>query len=109
LENRIKNIINILNDRKAEQVDSIDLVGKQYMVDIVIIATSLNNKHNDSLVTYLKENLKCLDEEFLRVENSENWTIIDLGDILIHLMSHDYREKYKIEEFLNEIKKNTIQ
>ena len=40
-------------------------------------------------------------EEFLFTEESDDWTVIDLGDILIHLMSEEYREKYKLEEFLN--------
>jgi ribosome-associated protein len=43
-------------------------------------------------------------EEFLRIDDSDDWTIIDLGDILIHLMSQEYRSRYKIEEFLDEIK-----
>jgi len=108
LENRIKNIIKILDERKAENTESIDLSGKQYMVDTVIITTTLNSKHANSLVTYLKEELKPLKEEFLRIDENDDWTIIDLGDILIHLMSKSYRERYKIEEFLEQIKEDTL-
>jgi ribosome-associated protein len=108
LEERIKNIINILDEKKAQNIESIDLIGKQYIVDNVIIATTLNSKHSYSLVTYLKESLKHQGEEFLRVDENDDWTIIDLGDILIHLMSETYREKYKIEEFLEQIKQDTL-
>jgi ribosome-associated protein len=109
LENRIKNIIKILDEKKAELIESIDLTGKQYMVDQVVIATTLNSKHSYSLVNYLKEILKPSGEEFFRIDENDDWTIIDLGDILIHLMSESYREKYKIEEFLDQIKKGTLE
>jgi ribosomal silencing factor RsfS len=32
------------------------------------------------------------------------WSVIDMGDILIHIMVEDYREKYNIEEFLEDFK-----
>ena len=56
-----------------------------------------------SYYDHLKTALKPLGEEFLRVDDDDNWTIIDLGDIFIHLMSEKYREKYTIEEFLSEL------
>jgi len=44
-------------------------------------------------------------ETFLGVDSSDDWTVIDLGDILIHLMSEEYRAKYQMDKFLEEIKK----
>ena len=109
MEKRIQNIINILDEKKAFNIEAIDLTGKQYMVDSVIIATTLNSKHGFSLINYLKTELKPLGEEFFRIEENDDWTIVDLGDILIHLMSESYREKYKIEEFLEQIRKGTLE
>ncbi len=105
MENRLKEIKKILDEKKAENIEIIDLKDKNYMVDTVIIATTLNSKHGYSLLTYLKEGLKPLGEEFVRAEENEDWTIVDLGDILIHLMSESHREKYNIEEFLAELEK----
>jgi len=103
LKNRLEEIKRILDEKKAENIDIIDLKEKNYIVDTVIIATTLNAKHGFSLLTYLKEGLKPYGEEFLRVDEDDNWTIIDLGDVLIHLMSEDYRKKYTMEEFLGEL------
>jgi len=100
LENRLKNIVNILDEKKAEQIEVINLKDKNYITDYVVIATALNNKHSLSLVTHLKEELKPLGEEFLRVEEDDNWSIIDLGDIIIHIMTQSHREKYNLEELL---------
>lgn len=102
---RCEDIKIILDERKAENIEVIDLTSKDYIVDYVVIATTLNAKHGYSLLTYLKEELKPKGEEFLRVEEEGEWTVIDLGDIFVHLMSEKYRAKYSIEEFLKEIPK----
>jgi len=103
LNKRLETIEKVLNEKKAENIEVIDLTSKEYIVDYVVIATTLNPKHAFALLNYLKTDLKPFGEEFLRVDDDDNWTIIDLGDVFIHLMSEEYREKYTIEEFLNEL------
>lgn len=103
---RLEKIAAILRDKKAENIEIIDLTSKDYIVDYVVIASTLNAKHGFSLLTYLKNDLKPDGEEFLRVDEDDEWTIIDLGDVFIHLMSEKYREKYSMEEFLSELKEN---
>lgn len=105
MEQRIKNIVKILDDKKAENIETFDLKDDDYLVDYVVIATTLNEKHGASLLTYLKEELKPQGEEFLRVEEDSGWTIVDLGDIFVHLMTEQYRQKYSLEEFLAEFNK----
>lgn len=103
MNKRLEKIEKILSDKKAEKIEVIDLTSKEYIVDYVVIATTLNPKHAFALLNHLRTDLKPLGEEFLRVDEDDNWTIIDMGDIFIHLMSEKYREKYCIEEFLEEL------
>jgi len=103
LENRLKNITKILEEKKAENIEVIDVSNKNYITDQVVIATALNNKHSLSLVNNLRDNLKPLGEEFLRVDEDENWSIIDLGDIIIHIMTQNHRDKYDLEDFLEQL------
>ncbi|GGD31214.1 ribosomal silencing factor RsfS [Malaciobacter pacificus] len=103
MDKRIEKIRDILDEKKAENIEIIDLKEKDYIVDYVVIATTLNAKHGIALLTYLKNDLKPLGEEFIRVEEDDNWTICDLGDVFIHLMSEGHREKYSLEEFLSEL------
>jgi len=100
MEERVKKIVELLDAKKAENIENFDLSDKGYIVNEVVIATALNNKHSISLLNYLKDELKPVGEEFLRVEEDGDWTIIDLGDILIHIMTEEYREKYTLENFL---------
>lgn len=103
MNKRLEKIKAILSDKKAENIEVIDLTKKEYIVDYVVIATTLNPKHSFALLNYLKNDLKPDGEEFLRVDDDENWTIIDLGDMFIHLMSEKYRDKYTLEDFLSEL------
>ncbi len=103
MNTRLENIRKILDDKKAENIEIIDLTSKDYIVDYVVIATTLNAKHGFALLNYLKTDLKPTGEEFLRVDEDDEWTIIDLGDMFIHLMSEKYRNKYSLEEFLSEL------
>ena len=106
MEERLNKIAQILDERKAENIDTVILTGKNYIVDGVVIATALNNKHSISLIDHLKTSLKPLGEEFIRIEEDGDWSIIDMGDVLIHIMTESHREKYNIEEFLEEFKKS---
>jgi len=104
MEERINRIINILDEKKAENIEVFDLTDKGYIVNQVVIATALNNRHSLSLLTNLKEELKPHGEEFLRTEEDGEWSIIDLGDVLIHIMTQEHREKYSLEKFLENFK-----
>ncbi len=103
MDKRIEKIRDILDDKKAEDIEIIDVRDKDYIVDYVVIATTLNPKHGIALLTYLKNDLKPMGEEFVRVEEDDNWTICDLGDVFIHLMSEGHRKKYTIEDFLSQL------
>jgi len=102
MKDRIENIINVLDMNKAEAIESFDLREKNYFVDYAIIASSLGQKHTTALLDHLKTNLKPA-EEFNFVEESGDWVVVDLGDILIHIMTPEYRTKYDMESFLSNL------
>jgi len=105
MQKRIEKISSVLDKNKAENIEVFDLRNKDYFVDQVIIATSLNSKHTEALLNYLKNELKP-EETFLGTDVSDEWVVADLGDILIHIMTAEYRTKYNMEEFLGELTAN---
>jgi len=100
MNQKIEHIIKFLDEKKAENIEAFDMRDKDYFVDDVIIATTLGTKHGMSLADYLKKELKA--EGILDIEQSDEWSVIDMGDMLIHLMSPEYRAMYNIEEFLSQ-------
>ena len=102
---RAEQIAEILNEKKAEDVQIIDMEGREYIAKFVVIATMLTARHAASLIEELKSALKPLGEEFLAIESGDEWSVVDLGDIIVHLISETYRAKYNIEDFLDKLKK----
>jgi ribosome-associated protein len=100
MQNRIEKITAILDKNKAESIEVFDLREKNYFVDYAIIASSLGIKHTTALLDHLKNGLKP-EETFNYVDESGDWVVIDLGDILIHIMTPEYRTKYDMESFLS--------
>lgn len=101
MNNTIDKITSTIDEKKAENIQVFDMHKKGYFVDYVIIATTLGDRHGLSLLDTLKTELKNMGEQILGIEESGEWIVLDLGDTLIHLMTPGYREKYNIEEFLD--------
>ena len=100
MQNRIEKITEVLDKNKAENIEVFDLREKNYFVDYAIIASSLGSKHTFALLDHLKRDLKPA-EKFNAVDESSDWIVVDLGDILIHIMTPEYRVKYDMESFLS--------
>lgn len=99
---RIEKISHVLDMNKAENIEVFDLLDTDYFADYVVIATSLGERHTFALLDHLKRGLKG-SEDFLAIDESGDWIAIDLGDILIHILTPNYRSIYDLESFLREI------
>jgi ribosome-associated protein len=102
MNNRIEKITSVLDTNKAEAIEVFDLREKNYFVDYAIIASSLGTKHTVALLDHLKNGLKP-QEKFNHVDESGDWVVVDLGDVLIHIMTPEYRVKYDMESFLSKL------
>jgi nicotinate-nucleotide adenylyltransferase len=100
MEERVDFIVKLLEDKKAEDVQVFDMRGRDYFVDQVVVATTMGERHGLSLLDVLKTELKKHSESFLNIEASSEWIVIDLTDILIHLLTPEFRTRYNLEEFL---------
>ncbi|TET88978.1 MAG: nicotinate (nicotinamide) nucleotide adenylyltransferase [Sulfurovum sp.] len=106
IDERIENIVKILDDKKAEEIEVFNLDDADYIAKRVVIANSLNTKHTIALAEHLKKELKAQGDAFLASDVSDEWVVADLGDILIHIMIPEYRQRYSLETFLSELVEN---
>lgn len=105
MQKRLDAIIALLDSKKAENVMLFDLQKSNYITQFVIIATSLADKHSFALLDTLKTELKSSGEVFYSTdEESGDWIIADLGEIMIHIFTENHRKKFNLEEFLNNYK-----
>jgi nicotinate-nucleotide adenylyltransferase len=101
LESKIDQIVKVLDDKKAEEIEVINLKNVDYIAQEVVIASSMGGKHTLALYDHLKKELKPLGVEFFGADESDEWVVVDMGEILVHIMTPAYRQKYSIEEFLS--------
>ena len=101
INQRLEKIAKILDQNKAEDIEVFNLENSEYIADGVVVATAMADRHLYALLDFLRSDLKP-EEQFLHIEESDEWIVADLGDIIIHIMSAGAREKYHLESFLKE-------
>lgn len=105
MKENLQAIIDLLDSKKAENIQVFNMKDKDYFTDNVIIATTMGERHSNALLDDLKPVLNSINEKCLHVDASGDWAVLDLGDTIIHLMSSEYRAKYNIENFLGDFEK----
>lgn len=88
-----------LDDRKAENIVEISLVGKSSMAETMLIATGTSRTHVLSLADYTMQALKEAGATIHGVEGMDNgeWVLIDTGDIIVHIFQEEARQLYRLE------------
>ncbi len=93
-------MVNVLEDKKGEEILLIDIQGIASFSDYFIICNGTSDRMLRALADALIEQAH---QEFhldTRVEGSadDGWVLVDLGDVVVHLFSPDQREYYQLEK-----------
>lgn len=88
-----------LEDLKAEGVVELDVTDKTSITDYLIVATGTSSRHVKSIASNVVADLKHAGMEPLGVEGEleGEWVLVDLGDVIVHVMQTQVREFYDIE------------
>lgn len=108
LQERVDRIVKLLDSKKAEEIEVFDLGNVDYIAKQVILANSLGGKHTQALFDNMKEELKPQGETFYGSDESDEWIVADLGEIIVHIMTPNYRQRYSLEEFLDELRSGKL-
>ena len=103
--NKIKKLIEkSLNNNKASDVVSINLMKKSYIADYMIIASGTSSRHLQSLAENLVSELKKIGVTNCRIEGRESpdWKLVDAMDIIVHIFNLEKREFYDLEKMWSE-------
>lgn len=90
----------VLDDKKAQDIKIISVEGKTSVTDFMVIATGTSARHLNSLSNYVLDELKNNNIRPLGVEGDDgsDWVLVDLGDLILHLMTAPTREFYQLEK-----------
>lgn len=92
--------LKVLDDRKAEDIVTIDLHGRSAMADYAIIATGRSSRQLAAIAEYLRQAFFALGMKKVGVEglSQGDWVLVDAGDILVHLFRPEVRDYYRLED-----------
>ena len=93
-------ILNCLSDIKAEDIVQIDLRGKSSIGDYMVIASGRSSRQVNAIATNLLDHLKQTLHCPARIEgkDSDDWILVDTGDIIVHIFRPEVREFYQLEK-----------
>ena len=94
-----KQVISALEELKAKDVREIDVRGKTSIADLLVIASGTSTRHVKSIADEVVKYAKKAGMMPLGVEGQREaeWVLVDLGDIIVHVMLPRIREFYGLE------------
>ena len=92
-------VLSSLDELKAVNPVTINVKKLSNFTDYMMIASGTSSRHIQSIGEKVLEDLKSKKIKPLGVEGkgSEEWLLIDLGDVVLHLMSTNARTFYDLE------------
>jgi ribosome-associated protein len=93
-------IVNSLEDIKAFDITVIDVRKKTSIADYMIIASANSNRQTKALARHLKDTLKDIGKSVANIEGEGDgeWVLVDLSEVLVHIMLPTTRAYFNLEE-----------
>ncbi|MDK2778769.1 MAG: ribosome silencing factor [Pseudomonadota bacterium] len=97
-------VIDALDDMKAQNITVLDVRGRTSVTDWMVIATGTSNRHVSAIAGNVEEKSKAAG---LRANGTEgraaaDWVLIDLFDVVVHVMTDQARHFYDLERLWGE-------
>ena len=93
-------VVEALEDVKGRDIVVFNVARQSAHFERVVIASGDSNRQVNALATRVQETMKALGERIAGVEGRRNgeWVLVDLGDIVVHVMHPAVRSYYNLEE-----------
>ena len=97
----LKNLIErFLDEKKGQDIVSIDLHGKSSIADYLVIVSGSSQRQVGSMAQLLKEELKKKGIKKVNIEGLPqcDWVLVDAGDVIVHVFRPEMRAFYNLEK-----------
>ncbi len=93
-------VLSTLEDLKALDIKSVDVTGLNPLTDHLVVASGNSTRHVKSMADKLVQVAKANGVKPLGVEGEREaqWVLVDLNDVIVHLMLPQARAFYNIEK-----------
>jgi ribosome-associated protein len=93
-------VVDALEDVKAQDIKIFNTTTLTELFDRVIVASGTSNRQTRALASSVVEKVKGAGGHVVSVEGTEagEWVLVDLGDVVVHIMQPAARQYYALEE-----------
>ena len=98
-----KLVVTALEDIKGHQIEVINTAKLTPLFERIVIACGDSNRHVRSLAQNVQDKVREAGGQVISTEGEESgeWVLVDLGDIVVHVMQPSVRLYYNLEELWN--------
>ena len=98
------NIVNILEEKIGENILLLDIREVAVIADYFVICTGTSDRMIKALADAVLEGARQEDRPKGRLEGEgrDGWVLVDYGDVVVHLMSPERRNYYRLEDLWNQ-------
>ena len=95
-----RTVVDALEDIKAQDIRVFNTTGLSDLFDRVVVASATSNRQTRSLASHVREKAKEKGFDVISTEGEESgeWVLVDLGDMVVHIMQPAIRAYYNLEE-----------
>lgn len=95
-----KLVVEALEDIKARDIEVINTTKLTSLFDRIVIASADSTRQTKALARSVHDKIKEAGGEVISVEGDSvgEWILVDLGDIVVHIMQPAVRSYYNLEE-----------
>lgn len=96
-------VVEALDDLKGQQIKVLDVHGLTTITDRMIVASGRSDRQVKALANSVVEKAKAAGVSPRGVEGDREgeWILVDLGDVVVHVMQPQARAFYQLEKLWN--------
>ena len=93
-------VVDALEDVKAQNITVLNTTGLTTLFDRVVIASATSNRQSRALAASVRDKVREKGGHVISVEGEDTgeWVLVDLGDVVVHNMQPNIRTYYNLEE-----------
>ena len=93
-------VVDALDDVKAQEIRVYDTTHLTSMFDRIAIASGTSNRQTKALASSVRDKVKAAGGDIVNMEGegTGEWVLVDLGDMVVHIMQPAIRAYYRLEE-----------
>ena len=93
-------VVDALEDVKGQDIQLFDTTGLTSLFDRICVVAGTSNRQTKALAASVRDKVKEAGGDVIGVEGEDTgeWVLVDLGDMIVHIMQAPIRQYYRLEE-----------